>query len=102
MARDHDRRREQEPTRRVSWSEIMTNSDAFACGVADVRAGRGFRPRYERPPQGKRGGANWQWNYERGRQWAVIAGPGIALAGSDGRLNPEALQIASDAGDDIL
>lgn len=95
--------------------EIMTGSDAFAAGVADVRAGRGFRRSYESPRWGMgvanhsirsimRGAgspANWQWNYERGRQWAIIAGPAVALTDEAGRLNPEAVKIFKRAGDDI-
>jgi hypothetical protein len=71
----------------------------FACGVADMRAGRGFSRRYEPPPKPGNDGTNWQWNYERGRQWAIIAGPDVPLTDSFGRLNPEAVKIFRACGD---
>jgi hypothetical protein len=69
MASEH-----QTPTVRVTIAEIMATS-AFKAGVADARAGRGYRREYEDPPVNTEGGRiNWRWNYERGRQWAMVAG----------------------------
>jgi len=62
--------------------EIMA-SPYFALGAADQRAGRGFRSTY----------ATWegndQWNYERGRAWAVLAPRSVTLK-RDGKLTAEA------------
>ena len=73
---------DQIPTHAVTLEEIMSEP-AFALGAADVRAGRGFHPDY----------ASWdddlQWSYERGRQWARLAPPSVALK-RDGRITREA------------
>jgi hypothetical protein len=87
---------QQIPTVCVETVWVMTRAGAFACGVVDVRRGRGFRSSYET------GGAsaadrdirhitNWQWNYERGRQWALIVGPSVPLI-ENGCLSEEALR----------
>jgi hypothetical protein len=52
-------------TRSVCITTIM-RSKAFQCGVDDVRRGR--LPRFDEWSD-----INWQWNYERGRQWATAA-----------------------------
>jgi hypothetical protein len=96
------RDREQVKTRLVTWPEIITGSDAFACGVADVRAGLGFRRGYEPPPKSGKDGTNWQWNYERGRQWAVIAGPDVPFLDEFGRIDLEAVVRIFSNSDDIL
>ena len=54
-------------------SRVIMRTKAFQAGVADVRQGRGYRPAY------KSAGVKEQWNYERGRAWALIAGNGSAL-----------------------
>jgi hypothetical protein len=63
---------------------IMSSSH-FALGVADKRAGRGYRDAY----------ATWdidgQWNYERGRAWAVLAPRSVELR-RNGKLNPAAIR----------
>jgi arylsulfatase A-like enzyme len=64
---------EQAPTRITTIDEIMSDP-AFELGVADVRAGRGFRPDYDLWPHG-----NHQWSYERGRQWATVTPRNIRL-----------------------
>jgi hypothetical protein len=60
----------------------------FALGVADRRAGRGYRSAY----------ATWdindQWNYERGRAWAGLAPRHIALK-RDGKVTREAMRYFS-------
>jgi hypothetical protein len=64
--------------------EIMA-SPYFALGAADQRAGRGYRSAY----------ATWkindQWDYERGRAWAVLAPRSVELR-CDGKLNPTAIR----------
>jgi hypothetical protein len=57
----------------------------FALGVADVRAGRPQHPRYTQWC------TNDQWNYERGRAWAVQAPRSVPLK-RDGELNDEAVR----------
>jgi hypothetical protein len=94
------RDREQVRTTPVTWREIIMGSDAFACGVADVRAGLGFRRGHEPPPKPGNDGTDWQWNYERGRQWAVIAGPDVPFFDQFGRIDLEAVvRILSDSND---
>jgi hypothetical protein len=56
---------DQIPTRLTTAAEIGIRM--FALGVADVRAGRGFRPEYETWQN-----TNDRWAYERGRQWARL------------------------------
>jgi hypothetical protein len=64
----------QVPVCRTTIKKIMSSS-AFRAGVADLRAGLGYRREYESPPAGSEGGRiSWRWNYERGRQWAMVAG----------------------------
>jgi hypothetical protein len=53
--------RTQIPTVRTTVRQIMASS-AFQTGVAEVRAGQ--PPRYDIMDN---------WNYERGRLWAIIA-----------------------------
>ena len=50
------------PTIPTTIAEIMADPK-FGLGVADVRAGRGQHPSYER------WSGDEQWNYERGRAW---------------------------------
>jgi hypothetical protein len=57
----------QVPTWPTSISAII-RTKAFARGVADVRAGRS--PQFDEEND---------WDYERGRQWAVIAPPTMPL-----------------------
>jgi hypothetical protein len=61
-------------------------------GVIDGRAGRDHRSAYAT------WGSNEQWNYERGRQWAVLAPRSVALKRS-GKLTAEAKHWFTD---DIL
>jgi hypothetical protein len=74
----------QVPTTLTTAEEIMM-SPYFALGAADQWAGRGYRSTY----------ATWQgndqWNYERGRAWAVVAPRSVALK-RDGKLNPAAIK----------
>jgi hypothetical protein len=73
----------QVPTSLTTIEEVMS-SPYFVLGAADQRAGRGYRDAY----------ATWkggdQWNYERGRAWAVLAPRSVALK-RDGKLNPAAV-----------
>lgn len=72
----------QAPTRRVALQTIMARRD-FAAGVDDVRSGRAAR--FD-------DALNDQWDYERGRQFALIAPMSMPLR--IGRsLNPAALAL---------
>jgi hypothetical protein len=75
---------EQVPTDFITIEEIMSTPE-FALGALDLRAGRGYRAAY----------ATWdgnqQWDYERGRHWAVAAPRSLPLK-VGGRLNPKALR----------
>jgi hypothetical protein len=64
--------------------EIMA-SPHFTLGVADQRAGRGYRSAYAT------WGGDEQWNYERGRCWAVLAPRSVELR-RNGKLNPAAIR----------
>jgi hypothetical protein len=57
----------------------------FTFGAEDARAGRPFRADYEK------WGGNAQWNYERGRQWAMLVPPRVALKKPGGELSPTAI-----------
>jgi hypothetical protein len=70
----------QVPTWPISISAII-RTKAFARGVADVRAGRS--PQFDEEND---------WDYERGRQWAVIAPPTMPLM-LGRRVNPRAVAI---------
>jgi len=58
---------------------------AFALGAADVRAGLPFRRQYDRWD------TNTQWNYERGRAWALLAPRHVKIRGRDGKLSSAAV-----------
>ena len=73
----------QVPTSDTTIEEVMS-SPYFALGVADQRAGRGYRSAYTTWK------GNDQWNYDRGRVWAVLAPRSVALT-RDGKLNPAAI-----------
>jgi hypothetical protein len=73
---------QQVDTRRTTVPAII-RSAAFAKGVAEVRAGQ--RPRFD-----DEGGDDW--NYERGRQWAVAAPPTMPLM-IGRKVNPKAIKI---------
>ena len=81
----------QVPTSPTTIEAIMMTPH-FALGVVDRRAGRGYRSAY----------ATWgideQWNYERGRTWAVSAPRSVELR-RNGKLNPAAIKWFHD---DIL
>jgi hypothetical protein len=72
------------PTRPVTIQEIM-GSDEFALGVADARAGRPYRSDYVTWD------TNAQWDYERGRQWALRAPRTVQLK-RHGKLTAEAVR----------
>lgn len=74
--------------------DIMRDAD-FERGVIDVRSGRGYPTDFD---AGARGGVRGsvvgrQWEYERGRQWAVAAPPGTYLLDADGEPTAEAIAI---------
>jgi hypothetical protein len=84
--------RDQLPTRPTTALEIMCRP-AFAFGVEDARAGRGYRPEYDVWKD-----TNDRWSYERGRQWARIAPRSVHLK-SGGTISAQALAWYKD---DIL
>ena len=65
--------------------ELIMRDPAFALGAADVRAGLPFRRQYDRWD------TNTQWNYERGRAWAVLAPRHVKIRGRDGKLSSAAV-----------
>ena len=71
-------------SKRTTAADIMRDP-AFAIGAADLRAGLPFRPQYER------WAPNTQWNYERGRAWALLAPRHVRIRGRDGKINPAAI-----------
>ena len=79
---------DQVPTRPVTVLEIMS-SPTFTLGVADVRAGLGYRSDYQRWD------GNTQWNYERGLQWARQAPRTVALKRND-KITDEAIRWYTD------
>ena len=64
-------------------AKIMADP-TFELGVRDVRAGRGQHHGYAR------WSINAQWDYERGRQWAIIAPRNLALKRA-GKVTAEAI-----------
>ena len=87
MKRRHsDRLRDgdQIPTQPVTIREIMSDPK-FACGVTDVRAGRGYAIDYEEWEA-----TNDQWSYERGRFWGRLVPRSVVLK-RDGQVTAEAI-----------
>jgi hypothetical protein len=79
------RARKQARTRRGSLRSIVASKE-FARGFAEVRRGMPFNPGpYTR---------NRNWEYERGRAFGFIAGPGMPLRIGH-TLNPKALRFAA-------
>jgi hypothetical protein len=76
-------RPEQEPTQPVSLRTIMRNP-RFAAGVGDARAELPFRADYDK------WGVNDQWDYERGRMWALMTPRHVPLK-RKGKLNEKAV-----------
>jgi hypothetical protein len=74
---------EQVKTRATTVHAIM-RSASFQQGVAEVRAGR--RPSFDCD----------DWDYERGRQWAVAAPRAMPLM-IGRRLNPKAVRVFEKA-----
>jgi hypothetical protein len=64
-------------------------SAAFARGIADFRAGRA--PDFDNEVDALTGG---DWDYERGRQWAVVAPVTMPLK-IGRRLNPDAIEMSN-------
>jgi hypothetical protein len=69
----------------VEW---VMRDPSFAAGVNDVR--RGLPPRFDDPKMAD--DIDKQWNYERGRFWAIIAPRSLALR-LNGKLNPKAIAL---------
>jgi hypothetical protein len=66
--------------------ERIMRDPAFALGSVDVRAGLPFRKDYDRWD------TDTQWNYERGRAWALLAPRHIRLKRRDGTLSADAVR----------
>jgi hypothetical protein len=90
------RDKEQTQTRPATVQEIMS-SRFFTLGVRDARAGRPFRPDYE-----KWDDSNDQWNYERGRAWALLTPRHVLLKTRHGEISWVALGWFSRNGKYIL
>jgi hypothetical protein len=75
--------------------EHVMRDPAFVLGAADVRAGLPFRRQYDL------WGTNAQWNYERGRVWALLAPRHIKVRGRDGKVNPNAVAWFKKQGSNI-
>jgi hypothetical protein len=75
--------RRQVETRSVSIESIMRTA-AFRHGVNDVRKGR--TPRFDKWGDGD------DWDYERGRQFGIIAPRDLEVV-IQGRLNPNAVMF---------
>jgi hypothetical protein len=71
----------------ASTERIMDTAD-FRRGVEEVRAGK--------PPDFDATDIDDAWNYERGRQWAMIAPRGLPLF-VDGEVNPLAIALYDKA-----
>jgi len=82
ITKERSSRSEQVDTVLVS-DESVVRSKEFNAGVADVRRGRA--PRFDDP-------IGRDWNYERGRQWALLA-PMRMPPKIDGKANPEAVKL---------
>ena len=76
------REAEQVSTTSTTVYEIMANP-TFALGVSDVRAGRAYHPDYDLWD------VDGQWDYERGRAWALLAPADVELK-TNGKINPKA------------
>jgi len=66
--------------------EEVMRDPAFQLGAADVRAGLPFRRAYDRWD------INTQWNYERGRAWALLAPQHVRVRRADGKLSADAIR----------
>jgi len=85
MAKATDTTRPAPPQSRpkpTSFTQVVRSKE-FSEGVADVRLGRA--PRYDDP-------IARDWNYERGRQWALLA-PMRMSTKIGGNANPEAVEL---------
>ena len=68
----------------ITTVDQIMRDPAFALGAADVRAALPFRRQYDRWD------TNTQWNYERGRAWALLAPRHIKIRDRNGKLNADA------------
>jgi hypothetical protein len=87
----HDPDSEQIPTRLISIQKIM-GSEAFGRGFDDARAGRPFDDFYGSHSGKTKERINRAWNYERGRQFAILAPRSMKLR-IKGELNARAIQL---------
>jgi hypothetical protein len=100
-AQPDSQRVQQNPTVPVSLEKIMA-SQAFRQGVADVRAGR--PPNFDGDFELMRSNAddfiNAMWNYERGRQYAVLVSRDLPII-LKRKVNPKALLLYSFLADQL-
>jgi hypothetical protein len=95
-----DRQVQQVRTRPLSTESVMA-SESFLRGVSDAR--RGLAPRFDGLEvvvmlDNDRAFTDSQWNYERGRQFAILAPRDLRVMRSDGvRVNEAALAICKRA-----
>jgi hypothetical protein len=83
----------QAKTRRVTI-EVVMRTAAFRRGVADVRAGRS--PRFDKQEEGD------DWDYERGRQFGVLAPRDMQVVSPlTKQLNPVAVEFYKNHKSDI-
>jgi hypothetical protein len=100
---EYDREEQQVPVHGVTTEWIM-RSEAFQRGVDDVRAGRPpcydeFSFTQETPEEDCKEQVNAQWNYERGRQFALLAPATMPIRTENGKLNPRAVALFNAASD---
>ena len=92
MPKTSKRETDQVKTVPVSARTIMARK-AFRLGFEDQRAGR--KPRYDEEQS-----TNDSWDYERGRQFAIVAPAKMQLRLSGSRrLNPRAVALFTAEGD---
>jgi hypothetical protein len=84
----------QVPTVPTTISQIMSRR-TFELGVADARAGRPVHHAYDLWD------TNSQWNYERGRAWAVLTPASVQLK-RNGKITPEAISWFARTGEHPL
>lgn len=84
MRRSTDSRRGTQVNTVPITSEDIMRTDAFRRGVDEVRCGRS--PDFDHA-------AGDTWDYERGRQWGLIAPRGMPLFIGKNRINPEAVSL---------
>jgi hypothetical protein len=86
---------DQVPTKMTTVLEVMSQPH-FALGVADKRAGRGYRADYD-----CWGHSNHRWAYDRGRLWATLAPKTMAVK-RNGKVTDAAMNVYAMNRNEIL